>query len=202
MLTDTWLHSPFVLPHLPPCPLPLSEPSFWKVRLNYQMKTCKTQTSEIHSQIHCLTEVQKSTFWHSKRQHKTGKQHGHIYTNRLKQRLGETIRCRKVRLICSICAQIQGPNGTKNSKRLRLAATPIASDFVFHLLLHHVYLCWHCAYQIVLLFCFQQHSLFHNLRDETISYLHVSLVSSISLSSSLLFRTAPILSALSAPNFV
>lgn len=33
-----------------------------------------------------------------------------------------------------------------------------------------------------------------------IYYLHVSLVSSISFSSSLLFRTAPILSALSAPN--
>lgn len=33
------------------------------------------------------------------------------------------------------------------------------------------------------------------------TYLHVSLVSFISLSSSLLLRTAPILSALSAPNY-
>lgn len=39
-----------------------------------------------------------------------------------------------------------------------------------------------------------------NVLNETIAHLQISLVSSISLNSSLLFRTAPMLSAFSAPN--
>ncbi len=51
-------YTPFVLPHLPLCPLPLSVPFFWKVQLNYQMMTCKTQTFIVQSQLYCLIEAQ------------------------------------------------------------------------------------------------------------------------------------------------
>lgn len=44
----TLMHSPFALPHLPLCPLPLSETFFWSAGLNNQLKTYRMHISERH----------------------------------------------------------------------------------------------------------------------------------------------------------